>query len=339
MIKVSIIGGAGLVAGRLLKILLSHKKVRIVHVVSDSSPGTRVTAAHPFLAGETGLLFDAYDRDTIVKDSDVIFIIKGHGDFISETIELANKKVKIIDFGANFRLTSPALYDEWYGFKRDASGLKGEFIYGIPELYYRDIKKARLVANPGCYPTSVILALAPLLNKYQRDIRSITINSTSGISGAGNQPKQSNLAMNVLENCLPYRIFTHQHTPEIEQELSRISGKKETVVFIPNLAPFKYGILSNIYLELKGGPDSAGLTALYRNFYAKSPFVRISDGPAPEVKNVAGTNYCDLGLYRDKRTGRVLIVSAIDNAIKGAAGQAVQNMNLMAGFPEDEGLR
>jgi N-acetyl-gamma-glutamyl-phosphate reductase len=244
----------------------------------------------------------------------------------------------VIDLSADFRLSAAEVYEAWYGPHRCHELLK-EAVYGLPELHREKIKKARLVANPGCYPTSCILGLAPLVKEKAIDLKSIHCDSKSGVSGAGRKVDSSLLFCEINEGVKAYKVGQHRHTPEIEQEISRIAGEPVVVSFTPHLIPMDRGILSTLYAQPFQQTNTSSLHQLYQEFYQKEPFVRVcSLGEFPDTRNVKMTNYCDIGVHYDERTGRAIIVSAIDNLTKGASGQAVQNMNLMMGFEETEGL-
>jgi N-acetyl-gamma-glutamyl-phosphate reductase len=247
---------------------------------------------------------------------------------------------KVVDLSADYRLADPAVYETWYEHCHQYPGLLKSAVYGLPELHREKIKKALLVANPGCYPTSAILALAPLIKKGVVDLKSVIIDSKSGVSGAGRSLSLAHHYPEVNEGLMAYKIGTHRHTPEIEQELTLLAGHSVTISFTPHLIPMNRGILTTSYASLNTAADTGGVHALYHEFYRDEPFVRLlAPGEFPNVRNVRGSNFCDIGVYADRRTGRVVVVSAIDNLVKGASGQAIQNMNLMMGFHEMEGIK
>lgn len=343
--KISIIGGASISAAFIMKFIARHENAELKHVFSTSQAGGKVSSYHSFLTGITDIKYEAYDSDLLIKDSDVVFITKHHGEFIDETAKLVSeatksaKKIKFIDLSADYRLNSAEMFKEWYNIEHKQKKLLSKAVYGLPELYRSDIKPAALVANPGCYPTCAILSLAPIL-KSGVEHGGICINALSGISGAGIRPSNTNIAMNVSENVFAYKVGgEHQHTPEIEQELSKVCGKSVTVSFVPHVVPLKYGIMETIYLKLEEEADEEDILNIYKDFYKGSRFVNIMPPPQlPQIKDVVGTNFANIGFKIDKRTNTLIIVGCIDNIIKGAAGQAVQNMNIMCGFNEDEGL-
>jgi N-acetyl-gamma-glutamyl-phosphate reductase len=246
--------------------------------------------------------------------------------------------LKVVDLSADFRLTDPKVYEEWYE-THTAPALLQNAVYGIPELHREEIKRASLVANPGCYPTSVILPLAPALRHKLIEHRTIIADSKSGVSGAGRSAVLSSLFAEVSENFKAYKVTEHRHTPEMEQELSGVAGEKVVITFTPHLVPMKRGILSTIYASLKKSLSEAEILDLYRHFYADERFIRLHPSDLlPATADVLGSNYCDIGLKVDKRNNRLILISAIDNLVKGASGQAVQNMNLMLGFEEYLGI-
>jgi N-acetyl-gamma-glutamyl-phosphate reductase len=355
-IKVGIVGATGLTGEKLIKLLLNHKFVELEILVSESNTGNSVEDAHKNLKGLTNKKFDDLKLDKIVEKCDCVFLCKGHGEFIDRTSELVklsekkNKNLKIIDLSADFRLKNISDYSKWYKFSHTASDLLQKSVYGLTELHHENIKKSNLVANPGCYPTAIILGVAPLFKNKLVNENKLFVNALSGVSGAGTKPNDRNIAIQVLENIMPYKVCNHQHTPEIVQELNKLTGnnknEKVSVTFIPNIAPFKDGILATSFVSLK--PVTVNITPktileyiynLYKEFYKDSKFVRICKlGEYPEIKNVVHTNFCDIGLAIDETHSTLVVISAIDNLIKGASGQAIQNMNIMFGFDETECL-
>jgi len=270
---------------------------------------------------------------------DVAFLALPHRVSFGIVPDLLKAGTKVIDLSADFRLKSATIYEKWYGEKHTAAALLPDAVYGLPEIYRYEIRKAALVANPGCYPTSVILGLAPAVRAGVIDLSSIIIDSKSGISGAGRKAANEYFKSE-HPNVKPYNIAGgHRHIPEIEQELSRVAGETLKVTFTPHVIPMERGMLSTIYANLSEKVSSAKALDLYKDFYKKEPFVQVlPEGEIPKIKDVTGENFCDIGLRVDERTGRLVVVSAIDNLLKGASGQAVQNMNIMFGFDEKEGL-
>ncbi len=249
-----------------------------------------------------------------------------------------NQKKKVIDLSADYRLKNADQYKEWYEVTHKDTGNIKKGVYGLPELYREKIKKASLVANPGCYPTAALLGICPALVSGIVESDPIIIDAKSGVSGAGRKASIRFFYSEINESMCAYKLNSHQHMPEIEQELSSLAGKKINITFVPHLIPMNRGILETIYLRLKKKVSSAEVAKIYQRFYKQEPFVRILEDGVPSTKNVSETNFCDVGFRLDKETGLLIIVSTIDNLLKGASGQAVQNMNIMHGFPEVSGL-
>jgi N-acetyl-gamma-glutamyl-phosphate reductase len=277
--------------------------------------------------------------EEVAKMVDVVFLALPHGTSMQAAPVFLKAGKKVVDLSADFRLRDVKLYEKWYE-KHSAPKALRKAVYGIPELYRNSIKKADFVANPGCYPTSVILGTAPVLKGNWIDETSIIVDSKSGVSGAGREPQIGSLFCEVASGFQPYKVGgRHRHLPEMEQELSVLAGHKIKVSFTPHLLPISRGILSTIYAPLKKKCTPAQLTEFYKTFYHDEKFIRIyKTGTFPNISFVRGSNYCDIGVTVDTRTNMVIIVSAIDNLIKGASGQAIQNMNIVCGFPEETGL-
>jgi N-acetyl-gamma-glutamyl-phosphate reductase len=338
-IRVGIIGITGYTGEELLKKLVKHPKAELSALAGrTASPSRSMNQIYPGLA-DLLLTVEPYSEKTMAEKADVVFLALPHRVSFEIVPGLIAAGKKVIDLSADFRLDDGGVYEKWYGQKHTAAHLLEKAVYGLPEIYREKIKKASLVANPGCYPTSIILGLAPALKKGLVDLKTVIVDSKSGISGAGRKKTQEFFA-NEPGNFRPYNIGgAHRHIPEIEQELSKVAGKNIIITFTPNLIPIERGMVSVIYANLNNKTETESVLELYRNFYKGENFVRVLDkGKVPEVNKVANTNYCDIGLEVDSRTGRLVIVTAIDNLVKGAAGQAVQNMNIMCGFEETEGL-
>ncbi|MFB3897067.1 MAG: N-acetyl-gamma-glutamyl-phosphate reductase [bacterium] len=342
MINVSIIGAASYTAGELLKLLINHPEVKLVILESSSSAGKKVAEVQPVLKNRVDITLQKYDIKSIAANSDLVFICRSAGGSMKYVAELLNqsKKLRIIDVGSDFRLNNPKDYEVWYKYTHEELGLLKQSVYGMPELYAKEIKTARLIANPGCYATSVILGLAPILAKGLIYPNKISVAAYSGISGAGRTYKSGfNMFLDLYGNIRPYKVALHQHIPEIEQELTHVSGHPVKLTFIPHVLPIDKGILSTIFVQPKKKIDLDEIIAVYTKFYQGKPFIRIyGKTEFPQVAYVVNTNFCDIGLAIDNRTGAIIIFSAIDNSIKGAGGQAIQNMNLMFGLPETTGL-
>ncbi len=337
----SIIGATGYTGGELLRLLLNHSNIEIGTLTSESYAGKKVSDVHPNLFGLVDQSYVALDMNKIIDESDVIFAALPHGasnEIISKIYSI-NENVNLIDLSGDFRFDDLAVYEEWYKIKHKDPELNKKAVFGLPELYKEKIKKAKLISNPGCYPTSAILGSAPLL-KDKLVKPDVIADSKSGVSGAGKKLTNNTHFPEANENFSAYGIATHRHSPEIQQEMEKLFGGKVNLSFTPHLVPLNRGILTTTYMTFNDFMETKDVIDLYREFYKDCPFVRVLDeGKFPQTKAVAGSNYCDIGIKSDKRTGRVIAVSVIDNLVKGASGQAIQNMNLMMGFDEKEGLK
>jgi len=340
MLRVAIIGGSGYTGLELLRILRGHSQVEVVAVTSRKEAGMLVENLFPSLAGFfPGLTFETPEIAFLAKRVDMVFTAVPHEAAMAVVPDLLQAGLKVIDLSADFRIHDQSVYEAWYA-QHKAPQYLASAVYGLPELYAEAIKAARLVANPGCYPTSTILPLVPLLRQKLISHQGIIVDSKSGTSGAGRSPSMTTLFCEVNEGFCAYKVGQHRHTPEIEQELSLAAGAQVTINFTPHLLPISRGILTTIYADLMDSKTSTeDILAVLQDFYRNSPFVRIlPQGTFPNVLRTRGSNYCDIGCKVDMRTGKLILLSAIDNLVKGASGQAVQNMNLMAGLAETEGL-
>lgn len=341
MLKVAILGGSGYTGCELLRLLLSHPDVKITAVTSERLAGTLVTDNFLNLRN-TNLKFESMNLKKLVKKADLFFLCLPHKTSQEKVAFLHKAGKKVIDLSADFRLKSAAVYKKWYVTPHNYSPLLKKAVYGLSEINREEIKKASIVANPGCYPTSIILGLAPVIGKGFIDTNSIIADSKSGTSGAGRTPEQPFMFCETNESVKAYGVTVHRHTPEIEQELSIISKKDLKIIFTPHLIPMDRGMLSTIYVKLKKKTVLTSIQKLYRDFYRNEPFVRVlKNGVLPTTKTVKGTNCCDISVFLDNRSGKMptlIIISAIDNLLKGASGAAVQNMNIMYGFDETAGL-
>ncbi|HOV79967.1 MAG TPA: N-acetyl-gamma-glutamyl-phosphate reductase [Bacillota bacterium] len=338
-VRVSIVGATGYTGSELVRILAGHPEVELVSLTSRSYAGIPLREIYPHLDRYSGLVCEEMNMQKLMDVSDVVFVALPHGHAMPVALEAHRRGKKMIDLGADFRLEDYRVYEKWYKVEHGAKKLLGEAVYGLPEVNREKIRGSWLVANPGCYPTSAVLALAPLLKQKLVDTKSIIIDSKSGVSGAGRTLSLGSHFCEVNENFKAYSVAAHRHTPEIEQELGRIAGEKVSVTFIPHLLPVTRGILSTVYAEPRSPVGKDELRALYLDFYKDEFFVRVLPaGVFPQIKWVSGTNHCDIGVTVDGGTGRLIIISAIDNLVKGASGQAVQNMNIMCGLPEDKAL-
>jgi N-acetyl-gamma-glutamyl-phosphate reductase len=339
-LKIAIVGSSGYAGGELFRILLSHPRVVVTAVTSEKSAGKPITEIFPHLTGLTDLICEPLDPDKIIKKADFIFLALPHVTAQEAAFRFHSLGKKVVDLSADYRLADVALYEQWYEQCHQYPELLKRAVYGLPELHRTKIKQAPLVANPGCYPTGAILGVAPLLRAGIIDRDGIVIDSKSGVSGAGRSPSLAHHYPEVNEGLMAYKIGSHRHTPEIEQEFSLLAGSGIVVSFTPHLIPMNRGILTTMYARFARETNTAQLHALYKEFYKQEPFVRMLPvGIFPNVRNVRASNFCDIGVYADPRTGRAVVVTAIDNLVKGASGQAVQNMNLMMGYDEGEGLK
>lgn len=339
MINVGVLGATGYAGTELVRILLGHPDVNIKILVSHSYNGEKYAEVYKNYKQILNLECEELDIDKVAKECDVVFTALPHGASKSVIPELYAKGLKIIDLSGDFRYNDAGVYAEWYGEEHSAPELLNESVYGLCELHREEIKNTRLVGNPGCYTTCSILGLAPLLKHGLIEKKNIIIDAKSGVTGAGRSLKLQNHFCECNETMKAYGVATHRHTSEIEQELSLLASEDIVLSFTPHLVPFNRGILSTMYANLKKDTNLDELLEIYNQFYNDEYFVRICDkGELPEIKNVAGSNFVDIGLAVDKRLGRVIVVSCIDNLVKGAAGQAVQNMNILFSLDEKTGL-
>lgn len=339
MLKVAIVGASGYTGVELLRILHGHPEVAVTCVTSEQSAGKRISDVFPSLRGRCDLVLENVEPVRVAEKADFVFTALPHKAAMEVVPTFLKLGKRVVDLSADYRLRDPLEYERWYEAHLSPKLLE-QAVYGLPELRRTKIAGADLVANPGCYPTSIILGLAPLLKKKLIDPSTIIADSKSGVSGAGRGGKVDNLFCEVNEGFRAYGVGgVHRHIPEIEQEFAHLSGGKVTISFTPHLVPMDRGILSTIYAVPAGTTTAEELHAVYLKFYEGEPFVRVlPTGSFPSTAHVRGSNFCDVTVIVDNRTGRVIVVSAIDNLVKGAAGQAVQNLNIMNGFPENLGL-
>jgi N-acetyl-gamma-glutamyl-phosphate reductase len=336
--RVAIVGASGYTGIELMRLLFNHPKVEITCLTSLEDIGEPVSKSFPSLLDRIPIPLEILDVEKVAAKADIIFTALPHKAAMGVVPDFLDAGKKVIDLSADYRLQDVGVYEQWYQ-KHTSPDLISEAAYGLPELYRSRIRTARLVANPGCYPTSAVLALAPLAREKVIDFSTLIIDSKSGTSGAGRSVSTGTLFCEVNEGFKAYGVGSHRHTPEIEQILGDLSGEEVCVNFTPHLLPLNRGILSTSYAKLTEQFDTGRLLELFREFYREEPFVRVlPEGRLPNVSSVKGSNFCDIGLVCDPRTGRVIVVSAIDNLVKGASGQAIQNMNLMEGLEETLGL-
>lgn len=338
MIRVGIIGASGYTGAELARILCNHPDVEITVATSRQYAGKPFSSVFPNFQGMVDIVCEDAPVDAVVSKTDFIFTAVPHQTAMDVVPQLLSAGRKVVDLSADFRIHDAAVYEKWYQ-AHSARDFLAKAVYGLPEIHRQAIQSSSLVANPGCYPTSIILGLAPLLKAHLVKTDTIVADSKSGTSGAGRSAQVSTLFCEVADGFKAYKVGEHRHTPEIEQELSLLAGVDITLTFTPHLVPMSRGILSTIYAQVEKRISPEELSLLYAEFYAGERFVRIHKyGQYPSTQHIRGSNFCDIGFKLDERTGRVIIISAIDNLVKGAAGQAVQNMNLMCGLPENTGL-
>ncbi len=339
MINVAICGASGYTGAELLRILSGHPEVKITAITSEKSAGKAVTELFPHLHKYANLIYEPLNKEQIIEKADVFFMALPHGASQEAVDYFFRNEKKVIDLSADYRLSDPSVYEQWYKTPHNYIETLRHSIYGLPELHREEIKNARLIANPGCYPTGAILGLYPAIKEGVIDVQNIVVDSKSGTSGAGRKADIGFSYCEVNEGFKAYGIAVHRHTPEIEQELSIIAGRKILINFTPHLVPMDRGIISTIYAKMIKEIDTGELIHIYRKYYESEPFIKVlAEGSYPNAKNVRGSNYCEIGLKVNRRTNTLIIVSAIDNLVKGASGQAVQNMNIMLGLQETTSL-
>lgn len=338
MVKVGIVGSTGYAGYQLSTILSQHKNVSIVFLSSHNYSNMKLSDVYGNLGGILeNVCIDMQEVESKLANIDVLFLALPHGQSFDLVEKALSSGVKVIDLGADYRLRNHADYEKWYGVNHKLTDRLEDAVYGLPEINRKKISGSSLVANPGCYPTASILALSPLIQAGILDNSSIIIDAKSGVSGAGRSTNVATMFCECSESVKAYNIAVHRHTPEIEQQLSDVAGNNIVLSFTPHLVPMSRGILATCYGTLKKSVSQEELYDLYKSYYKNEPFVRIKEN-LPETRHVRGSNICDIGVRVDERTNRVIAVSAIDNLIKGAAGQAVQNMNILCGFYEHAGL-
>lgn len=339
MLRVAIVGASGYTGVELIRILHGHPEAAVTCVTSEQSAGKTISSVFPGLRNRCDRVLENLEPVRVAEHADFIFTALPHKAAMEVVPTFLKLGKPVVDLSADYRFNDAGTYEKWYEPHMNPE-LLAKAVYGLPEVRREEIAEAELVGNPGCYPTSIILALQPLLKEKLVDFSTIISDSKSGVSGAGRSAKVDNLYCEVNDGFKAYGVGgIHRHIPEIEQELSLLAEEEITISFTPHLVPMDRGILSTIYSKLVKDVSTAELVALYTDFYHGEPFVRVlPEGNFPSTAYVRGSNFCDIGLTVDRRTGRVVVVSAIDNLVKGAAGQAIQNMNIMNGFPETLGL-
>lgn len=337
-LRVAVLGATGYAGVELLRILLQHPGVQLAVLSSQQFAGKKINEIYPSLSGLCDLVLEKVNLEKMLPRFEIVFTALPHETSMDIVPALLEHGKRVIDLSADFRLQDPEIYRQWYR-PHKAAHLLPKAVYGLTEIHRKQIPRAHLVANPGCYPTGSLLGLAPLFSaKLVRGL--VIIDSKSGVTGAGRSSAVELSFSEVNENIKAYQVGVHRHTPEIEQELGLIAKKAVPVLFVPHLVPMNRGILSTMVLELERSVGEEKIAKIYRDFYRGDAFIRLfPPGRFPETKEVRGSNECAIGFRIDSRTKRLVVITAIDNLVKGAAGQAVQNMNLMVGFPETEALR
>ncbi|HUW98846.1 MAG TPA: N-acetyl-gamma-glutamyl-phosphate reductase [Acidiferrobacter sp.] len=337
MVTVGVIGGAGYTGSELLRILSRHPQVKITAITSRAEAGKPVASLFPSLRGHTDLCFSDPADDGVLRACDVVMSATPNGIAMMQAPGLLAAGVRLIDIAADFRIKDIAVWERWYGMAHNCPDLVAEAVYGLPEMYRDAISSARLVANPGCYPTAVQLGFLPLIENDLVDLSSLMAAAVSGVSGAGRSPHVPTLFAEASESVKAYNVGGHRHQPEIAQGLAHMAQKPVDFVFVPHLVPMIRGIHATLYGRLKD--PMVDLQALYESRYRDEPFVDVLPaGSHPETRTVRGTNLCRIAVHKPKGSDKVIVLSAIDNLTKGASGQAVQNLNLMCGFEETMGL-
>lgn len=336
--KVGIIGATGYTGLELLRLLLRHPEVEVTALTSQKYAGLPIDQVFPSLAGQIGLSCEPLSVEAISKKTDFIFTALPHKTAM-ETVPLFYRSGRrVVDLSADFRLKDTSVYERWYQ-KHTAPELLNESVYGLPELHRERIRRAGIVGNPGCYPTGALIGLIPLIQKGLASLEGLVVDAKSGVSGGGREVVLESLFCEVNEGVKAYKIFNHRHTPEIEQELSLLAQREVRITFVPHLIPMDRGILTTLYVHLTQKMGTEHLLEAFHEVFEGEPFVRIYPrGKLPNTKDVRGSNFCDIGVAVDETGRRGVIITAIDNLMKGASGQAVQNMNLMLGYPEAMGL-
>jgi len=341
--KVAVIGGSGYVGEELVRLLLRHPYAELAAVTSRQFAGKTLEEIFPRLSHRSKadeLRFTAPDLAQLAQVAEVVFLALPHGFAADSAKPLLQSGARIIDLSADFRIKDPKTYKEFYCNDHPAPDLLADAVYGLPEIHRDAISDARLVACPGCYPTSILLPLLPLLREGVVDLASIVVTSLSGVTGAGRKVEADYLFAECNESMRPYGVPKHRHLSEIEEQLSAFAGKKVTIQFTPHLVPLNRGIVTTTYVDLSKKIDAESVASIYRRAYSAEPFVRLLGAERfPDAKNVTATNFIDIAWRLDLRTGRAILMSAIDNIVKGASGQAIQCFNLMRGYPETAGLQ
>jgi len=336
--RVGIIGATGYTGAELLRLLLHHPEAEVTALTSQKYAGLPIDRVFPSLMNQLQLKCEELSFDQISKKVDFIFTAVPHKTAMETVPPFYRLGKRVVDLSADFRFKDPAVYERWYQ-KHTCADLLSESVYGLPELHREEIRDAKIVGNPGCYPTGALIGLIPLIKNGMISSENIVIDAKSGVSGAGRDVVLESLFCEVNEGVKAYKIFEHRHLPEIEGELSQLAKKKVSVNFVPHLIPMDRGILTTLYPNLIKRMKTEEVLSVFQEYYRREPFIRIyPKGKLPNTRDVKGSNYCDIGVVVDEANSRLVVVTAIDNLVKGASGEAVQNMNIMLGFPETLGL-
>lgn len=338
MIRVGVVGATGYAGAELVRILSGHQDIILTTLTSRQYIGASFDKIYPAMSGVVSLVCEEYSADMVCDKTDVVFMALPHKLPMSLVPELIERGKKVVDLSADFRFNNASEYELYYQLHTSKKLLE-KSVYGLSEIYFDKIRGASLIGNPGCYPTSVLLPLIPLVKENLIDVDTIIADSKSGVSGAGKSLSLTTHFCEANESFKAYKIAQHRHSPEMEEVLSLEAGKPVKITFVPHLVPITRGMLTTIYTKLTDNIEPADIEKCFTSFYSGCPFVRIcTENRAPDTLHVRGTNYCDIGFKIDQPNNRLILISAIDNLVKGAAGQAVQNMNIMLGFDETSGL-
>lgn len=335
-IKVAIVGATGYTGAELVRMLVRHSYIKLTTLTTRQYVGRKFSQVFPSFTGICDLVCSEY-KDPESIDADLVFSALPHHESAPIVRELVINGKKVIDLSADFRLKSLETYKKWYG-EHPCFELVNKSVYGLPEIYRDKIKNAQIVANPGCYPTSALLPLYPLIKERIIDLKKIIVDSKSGVSGAGRSLSLKTHFCEVYGGFKAYNVTQHRHQPEIAEQASFFANSNVEIIFTPHLLPIKRGILSTIYASMKKSLEEKDIYNIYRQYYSQERFIRIFEDELPSIEGVVGSNYCDVGLRINKETKTIIVVSVIDNLVKGASGQAIQNMNVMFGFPEETAL-
>ncbi|QCU89471.1 N-acetyl-gamma-glutamyl-phosphate reductase [Thiomicrorhabdus sediminis] len=337
-VKIGIVGGTGYTGVELLRILANHNQAQVVAITSRSESGVKVADMYPNLRGIYDLAFSEPTVE-VLQACDVVFFATPHGVAMSMAHELTAAGVKVIDLAADFRINDLAVWSKWYGLEHTCEDLMPQVAYGLPEVFREQVKQANIIANPGCYPTSILLALKPLIDHDLIDVSDIVADGKSGVSGAGRGANVAMLGAEMSESFKAYGVAGHRHLPEMQDKLMQMAEQNIGLTFVPHLVPMIRGMESSVYANLKTDMGQDQLQTLFEECYADETFVDVMPaGSLPETRMVKGSNMCRMAVYRPPGSNKVVVTSVIDNLVKGAAGQAVQNMNILFGLPENSGL-